>query len=61
MSIPFFGKVVSREGIQPDPQKIKLLTNMPVPKKTRELQAFLGIINYLGKFSPGMVEVCEPL
>ena len=34
---------------------------MPVPKNKRELQAFLGIINYLGKFSPGMVEVCEPL
>ena len=27
----------------------------------RELQAFSGIINYLGKFSPGTVEVCDPL
>ena len=61
MSILFFGKVVSREGIQPGPQKIKALTNMPVPKNKRELQAFLGIINYLGKFSPGTAEVCEPL
>ena len=25
------------------------------------MQAFLAIINYLGKFSPGMVEVCDPL
>ena len=60
-SIPFFGKVVLRKGIQPDPQKVKVLTDMPVPKNKRELQAFLGIINYLGKFSPGMTEVCEPL
>ena len=60
-SIPFFGKVVSREAIQPDPQKIKALTDMPVPKNKRELQAFLGIINYLGKFSPGMAEVSKPL
>ena len=34
---------------------------MPVPKNKTEVQAFLGIINYLGKFSPGMAEVCEPL
>ena len=34
---------------------------MPAPKNKRELQAFLGIINYLGKFSPGMAEVCKPL
>ena len=61
MSIPFFGKGVSREGIQPDPQKIKTLTDMPMPNNKRELQASLGIINYLGKFSPGMVELCDPL
>ena len=61
MPIPFFGEVVSREGLQPDPQKIRALTEMPVPKNKRELQAFLGIINYLGKFSLGMSEVCEPL
>ena len=61
MSIPFLGEVVSREGVQPDPQKIKALTDMPAPKNKKELQAFLGIINYLGKFSPGMAEVCEPL
>ena len=34
---------------------------MPVPKNKRELQSFLGIINYLRKFSPGTAEVCEPL
>ena len=34
---------------------------MQVPKNKRELQAFLGIINYLGKFSPGMAKVCKPL
>ena len=61
MSIPFFGEVVSREGIQPDLQKVRALTKMPVPKNKRELQAFLGIINYLGKFSPGTAEVCKPL
>ena len=60
-SILFFGKVVSREGIQPDPQKVKTLTDMLVPKNKREPQAFLSIINYLGKFSPGMAEVCKPL
>ena len=56
-SILFFGKVVSREGIHPDLQKVRALTKMPVPKNKKELQAFLGIINYLGKFSPGTAEV----
>ena len=61
MSIPFFGEVVSRKGVQLDLQKIKALTDMPAPKNKRDLQAFLGIINYLGKFSPDTAEVCKPL
>ena len=60
-SIPFFGEVMSREGVQPDPQKIRPLTQMPVPKNKKELQAFLGIINYLSKFSPDTSVVCKPL
>ena len=61
MSIPFFGEVVPRQGVQPHPQKVRALTKMPVPKNKKELQAFLGIINYLNKFSPGTSEVCESL
>ena len=34
-SIPFFGEVVSRQGIQPDPQKVRALTNIPTPKKQK--------------------------
>ena len=60
-SIPFFGEVVSRHGVQPDPQKFRALTEMPVPKNKRELQAFLGILNYQNKFSPGMSEACKLL
>ena len=61
MTIPLLGEVISREGIQTDPQKIKVLTDMSAPKNRKELQALLGIINYLGNFFPGTVDVCEPL
>ena len=60
-SIPFFGEVILRRGVQPDPQKIKALTDMPATSNKKELQASLGIINYLGKFSPGTAGVCDPL
>ena len=43
------------------PTKIKALTDMPVPNNKEELQAFLGITNYLGQFSPGTADVCDPL
>ena len=61
MLILFFGEVVSRETVQLDPQKTRELTKMPVPKNKKELQAFLGIINYLHQFFPDTLEVCKPL
>ena len=60
-SIPFFGEVVSRHGVQPNPQKVRALIEMPAPKNKKELQAFLGIINYLNKFSPGTLKACKHL
>ena len=36
-------------------KKIKALTDMLATTNKMELQAFLGIINYLGKFSPGQL------
>ena len=38
-----------------------LMAAVPPPKTKRELQAFLGIINYLGKFSPATADVCKSL
>ena len=52
----FLCSLLVRLGVQPDPQKVRALTEMPVPKNKKELQAFLGIINYLNKFSQGMSE-----
>ena len=41
--------------------KIKALIDMLAPKNKKELHAFLGILNYLGKFTPGTTDVCDPL
>ena len=60
-SIPFFGEVISRKGVQPDPQKVKVLMDMPLPNNKKGTQAFLGIINYLGKFPQVQANVCDPL
>ena len=54
-------EVILRRGVQPDPQKIKALTDMAAPNNKKELQAFLGIFNYLGKLSPGTADVSDPL
>ena len=60
-SISFFGEVILRRGLQQDPQKTKALLDMPAPNNKKELQALLGIINYLSKISSGTADICDPL
>ena len=42
-------------------EKISAIIDMPVPKNKVELQRFLGMCNYLGKFFPDLANVTAPL
>ena len=57
----FLGHVITPEGIKPDPRKIEAITNMPTPSNKMEVQRFLGMVRYLGKFLPNLSEETAPL
>ena len=60
-SIVFLGHIISPEGIKIDPSKTEAITKMPLPRSVNELQRFLGMVNYLGKFIPNLAEHTTPL
>ena len=45
----FFAK-----GMKPDPKKVQALQDLPIPQIQKELQSFLGLINYLQPFLPDL-------
>ena len=55
-SIVFLGHIISSEGIKIDPSKTEAITKMPLPRSVNDLQRFLGMINYFGKFIPNLTE-----
>ena len=56
-----FGLTWIPEGIRPDENKIKANCNMPPPKNLAELQSFMGMVNYLNRFSPIIARTSEPV
>ncbi|KIH47194.1 reverse transcriptase [Ancylostoma duodenale] len=48
----FLGHVVDANGIRPSPSKLKAILNMPEPKNIKELESYLGMVQYYGKFIP---------
>ena len=49
--ILFLGHLITEEGIRPDPNKIKAISEMQPPRNRKELKSFLGMVNYLSRFS----------
>jgi hypothetical protein len=59
--IKFLGHIVNSEGIRPDPKKVEVVQNWPVPKHVHEVRSFLGLANYFRKFISHYLEVAAPL
>ena len=48
--LQYLGNLVSEEGFEPLPEKIKSIKNMPPPKTAKEVKQFLGLAGYYRKF-----------
>ena len=59
--IPFFGNIIGAEGMEADPAKVSAICNMTAPTDRKELQAFLGLANYLSRFTPHLATLSAPL
>ncbi|KRY25040.1 Retrovirus-related Pol polyprotein from transposon gypsy, partial [Trichinella britovi] len=59
--VKYLGHVVSRDGVQPDPEKIKAVEQWPIPKCSKELQQFLALASYYRRFVKGFAQIAEPL
>ena len=50
--VEFFGETYITSGHKPNKGKVSVITSMPSPTNKKQVQYFIGIINYLTKFSP---------
>jgi hypothetical protein len=53
------GHVISREGIKIYPSKVAAIQKIDNPKNKKELQSFLGRVNFLRRFIPKFVEIVK--
>ena len=59
--IKYLGRVVSAEGIEPDPKVVAKLRDWEVPRNKTEMQSFLGFANYYREFIPWHAKLVAPL
>ena len=59
--VQYLGHLVSGKGIEPVPEKLESIKNMPSPTTPKEIKQFLGLIGYYRKFIPKFSDVARPL
>src|SRR3954466_10328119 len=55
------GFIVSKRGIEVDPDKVKAIQEMPSPRTEKQVRGFLGRLNYISRFIYLMTATCAPI
>ena len=59
--VSFYGHIWSKHGISLDPKKIQALKHMEFPPDKETMRSFLGMINYLNRYSALSAHLAAPL
>jgi hypothetical protein len=59
--IKFLGKIISAEGININPENVVTVKNWPVPKSKKDVESFLGFMNYHREHIHGFAKIGLPL
>ena len=49
-SVKYLGHILSKDGIRPNPDKVKIVQDFLTPKTPRQVRKFLGLCNYYRRF-----------
>ena len=59
--VTYLGHIVSRNGIQPDPDKVSAVRDFPIPRNVKDVHSFLGLANYYRRFIKNFANIADPL
>jgi hypothetical protein len=60
-AVTYLGFVITRSGIQPQPEKIQGILNMKAPKTQKEVRRFVVMVNFYRNLYPKHAELLAPL
>ncbi|XP_028078006.1 uncharacterized protein LOC114279916 [Camellia sinensis] len=59
--VEYLGHIISEDGVEVDPSKIKTMVESPTPKHVWALRGFLGLTDYYRKFVKDYENINAPL
>ena len=60
-AVEYLGYQIDANGVHTAPSKLQAIQRAPAPENVNQLRAFLGLLNYYGKFIPNLSTMIHPL
>jgi hypothetical protein len=60
-ALKFLGHMVNETGIRPLPRHLTAIQEFPPPTDLKQLQRYLGMVNFYRRFLPGIAKTLQPL
>jgi hypothetical protein len=60
-AVEFLGHRVDQHGVRPLQQHVQAISDFPPSQDVKQLQQFLGMVNFYRRFLPGIVRTLQPL
>lgn len=59
--IDFLGSTLSSKGVRISNERIKAITEFPQPKNKKDVQRFLGMVNFVSKYIRNKTDILSPM
>ena len=59
--IEYFRRIITPQGVQPCPKKVKAIKALAAPTDMQELQSLLGTVNFMSTFIPNLTKKTHPM
>jgi hypothetical protein len=59
--IHYLGHIISKDGIEVDPEKIEAIREWSMPKNVIEVRSFMGLAGYYRRFIEGFSKIAHPI
>lgn len=59
--VAYLGHVITDKGVSPNPEKVKAVSEFPVPKNPKDVKSFLGLAGYYRRFIENFSKITKPL
>ena len=59
--VSYLGYIISKDGLCASEERVQAILQYATPTDLKQLESFVGKLNYYGKFLPAFASVCAPL